>query len=71
MRLDQSEQLLGLKTGMRVDLFACWYLLGQARISENEGRGVVDEFGFRETFNGVGIFVYKEGQEYKIVAVEN
>ena len=64
---------------MRVDLFACWYLLSHARSdnsveqlsSSSTNSKVIEEFGFRETFNGVGIFVYKDGQEYKIVAVEN
>lgn len=58
MRLDQNLNLLRLPTGMRVDLFACWFLTGSAR---SENIGLTEDFGFRSTYNGIGIFLYKEG----------
>jgi len=43
---------------MRVDLFACWFLLGSAR---SENIELSEDFGFRSIYNGFGIFIYKEG----------
>jgi len=53
-----------------VDLFACWFLIGNPRIRPNSIANNMS-FGFRETFNGVGVFVFKESQDYKIIAIEN
>ena len=53
-----------------VDLFAFWYLLGDPKISP-ASIGANMSFGFRETYSGVGIFIFKESSEYKIVAMEN
>jgi len=53
-----------------VDLFATWFLLSEPVIRPGS-IGANMTFGFRETFNGVGIFVFKESQDYKLIAVEN
>ena len=53
-----------------VDLFALWFLINEPRIRPNSIANNMT-FGFRETFNGVGIFVFKEAKTYKLMAIEN
>ena len=68
--VSETPALQNLKVSEMVDLFACWFLLGEPRIRPGSiGNNMT--FGFRETFNGVGIFVFKESSEYKLIAVEN
>ena len=60
LRVDEAPTLKNLKSTETADIFACWFLLSdphvrQGSIANNMG------FGFRETFNGVGVFVIKEG----------
>ena len=70
LKLGQGPQLKNLKISEMVDLFAIWYLLGDPRIRPNSIANNMT-FGFRETFNGVGIFVFKESQDYRLIAIEN
>ena len=53
-----------------VDIMAFWYLMGEPKINP-ASIGANMSFGFRETFSGVGVFIYKEGTEFKVVAMEN
>ena len=53
-----------------VDLFAAWFLLSDPHIRAGS-IGSNMTFGFRETYNGVGVFFFKESQDYKLVALEN
>ena len=53
-----------------VDLFAIFFLNSPPNIRPGAiGNNMT--FGFRETFNGVGLFVYKESNDYKLVVAEN
>lgn len=70
LKLNQSQQLQNLKINEMVDLYAIWYLLSEPHLRQGSiGNNMT--FGFRETFNGVGIFVFKESQDVKLIAVEN
>lgn len=53
-----------------IDMFACWFLLGNPHIREGSIASSMP-FGFRETYNGVGVYVIKVENVYKIVAVQN
>lgn len=53
-----------------VDIFAFWFLLSEPKIGPNSIANNMT-FGFRETFSGVGVFVFKESGDYKLIAVEN
>ena len=70
LEIDTSSKLDKLKINEMQDLFACWFLVSFPKIRP----GLIKEkmaFGYRETFNGVGVYVFKESEEYKIVAMEN
>ena len=70
MNLAQNEDLLKLKMNEMVDIFAVYDLFTDPKIKP-ESIGVNMPFGFRETYNGLGVFVFKENDNYKIVAMEN
>ena len=68
--VEEDPSLKKLKSTEMVDIFACWFLVHMPHI----GVQSIDSsmtFGFRDTFNGIGIFVFKEMQQYKIVAAQN
>ena len=70
MEIDMSPKLDKLKINEMQDIFAAWFLVSFPKIRP----GLIKEkmaFGYRETFNGVGVYVFKESEDYKIIAMEN
>ena len=70
MQIDMSSKLDALKINEMQDIFAAWFLVSFPKIRP----GLIKDkmaFGYRETFNGVGIYVFKESEDYKIIAMEN
>ena len=70
MEIDMSSKLDKLKINEMQDIFAAWFLVSFPKIRP----GLIKEkmaFGYRETFNGVGVYVFKESEDYKIIAMEN
>ena len=53
-----------------VDFFAAFALHSEPRIKP-ESIHNNNPFGFRETYSGLGVFVFKESDSVKIVAMEN
>ena len=53
-----------------VDLFATYFLLSDPKIRPEMITNDM-AFGFRETFSGIGIFVFKHGKDTKLIAIEN
>ena len=68
--LDQSKDLKNLKLNEMVDMFACWFLLSAPKIRPGAQTNMTS-FGFREYWSGVGVFVFKENDKYKIMAAQN
>ena len=53
-----------------VDLFACFFLIQKPAVRSGP-HNASKSFGFREYWGGIGVFVFKEGENYKIMAQEN
>jgi len=68
--IEQTQALRDAKLSELVDLFACWYLLHEQKIRQG-AHNSEKAFGFRDSWGGVGVFVYKEGENVKISAVES
>ena len=68
----ESDTLSGKNSGgAAVDLFACWFLLGNPMIKKAGNITPAMGFGWREMFVGVGVYVFKQGDKYKIIAAQN
>jgi hypothetical protein len=54
------------------DVFAIWYTLSdpEKKLVDAQNSFAM-HFGFRQRYDGVGIFVYKEGDDFKLVAKED
>ena len=68
--IEQGDQLKNLQNNEMVDLFASFYLLSGPSVRAGIHNSK-KAFGFREYWSGVGVFVFKEGENYKIMAKEN
>ena len=55
-----------------VDILAIWYTLSdpEKKLADAQNSFAM-HFGFRQRYDGVGLFVYKEGEDFKIVARED
>ena len=59
LKVEEAASLKTIKALEMVDIFACWFLLGDPHIRQGSIANNMS-FGFRETFNGVGVFMIKE-----------
>jgi len=70
MVLDESDNMLNYGGPDPIDLFATWFLIADPHLREGSIAANMG-FGFRETFSGAGIFVFKQSRSYKIMAAQN
>ena len=70
LSFEMDSELNKLKQDEMADLFAMWFLMTEPKIRE----GTIEHekvFGFRDKFNGIGMFVYKIGDAYRMQVMEN
>lgn len=67
IELQLPESHKSMAEGTKDDIFALWVIQSQPKMrKEYKARNI--DFGLGKKFNGIGIFVFKEGSEYKLVA---
>ena len=54
-----------LKEGDWEDVFAIWYMISTPKLLSRENK-TPDAFGYKAQFSGIGIFVYREGDDFKL-----
>ena len=70
MELQLPENHTKLPQGKTDDLFSIWVLQNQVKFRKDYKARNID-FGLTKKFNGIGIFVFKEGSVYKLVALND
>lgn len=49
-------------------VFAMWYLVTEPKV---QSKKVINEFGYRDLFNGVGIFVFVKDKKMYVTALQD
>ena len=70
--LNSYQDLLNTPTGQPIDLFAIWYLTNNpADTLANKESSHWLPFGYSRRFMGVGLFIFREGKDYYLIAMED
>ena len=51
-------------------MFALWYLISKPRVKASNS-AAFNDFGYKKTFSGVGFFLIKDGDAYRMIAKQD